>query len=174
MKIISPIILLLFLRCPTDVAWLVMTIVVHPVKRMLRGRFSAYFRNKFIDRCESKLNATTSVIGVSALFGIVTSLFSRIVASELWRDFFLSAFAVSNRVLTFSFFLKASARANVSGSEVARADRRTVSTGACALPADLATGRPVTKTNYGQTMETLSGQIFEIVRFQAFTGCHNA
>jgi len=174
MSIISPVILLLFLGSPSHIAGFVMAVIINPIQRVLRARLSAYVRNKLSNGSEPKFNTSASVISVSGLLWIVTSLFGRIVASEFWRDFSLSAFTVGDRVLAFCFFLKASARPNVSGCKVACAGNRLGPTGAFTCPTVLTTRSLVKKTDYGQPVETLAGQISEIVGLQAFARCHYA
>ena len=174
MKIISPIILLLFLSCPSHITRFVVSIIIDPVKCMFGRWFSAKRLNKFRDRSKSEFNPATAIVSISLLFWIITAFFCSVVAAKLWRDFVFSAFTVSDRMFAFCFFLKASARLNVPCREIACAYNRFISAVAAASPSNFAARRFVRKAENGQTVKALTRQVFEIMRFYTFSRCHNA
>lgn len=98
---------------PFNIAWLVVTIVVDSVQRMIRRGFSSDFGQKLLKALESELNTSTAIGGVFLIIGIAAPSFCSVVGSEFFCSPSAMSFAASKALAK----LLTSARAAVTSAQ---------------------------------------------------------
>jgi hypothetical protein len=117
--VISPnVVLLLIRRCPADVSWLVMTIVILPIQRMVARWTASNVRQKLLEGREPKLNTTTAVASVFFASWVFASSL-RLTVGEIFRSFLATVCLPVNEAFSSACFA-------ATGQALSATKRRTV------------------------------------------------
>lgn len=161
--VITPIILLLFHRCPTHVAGFVVSVAVDSVKGVVWCRFNTKFANKFLKRCEAKFNPAPAVVWVADMLRAFAPLFSGIVCAVLSFCLIFRCKSVSQSGFICSrfFALVAPTRLLVSVSNVQAETDRESSANATTKPVALPVFIASIKTKDRKAVKNFSSQIYK-------------
>lgn len=113
---------LLFRRLPTDVANLIVSIVLFAAQCILAFGFRAYVIIKFLKRSEAKLDASTAIAWILRVVLIITTPICSVIRMVFWRQFTHSRVAVFQRGLNSPITAKTSARVSLAASQVVSRD----------------------------------------------------